>query len=183
MMLKKIEWMLLSELVKNSKQSDRELAKKIGVSQPTVTRTRTTLEKEGYIKEYTIIPDFSKLGFELMSINLANMKKEPTEEEYIKIKKIGSEVLKRHPFAIVMAMNGRGLGYDKVIIAFHEDYTSFLEFMEESKKFPFSEVYDYENFLVGISGNHHMPLTFSALANYLSTSREKSALSQRPYHR
>jgi DNA-binding Lrp family transcriptional regulator len=66
-MMKKIEWMLLSELVKNSKQSDRELAKKTGASQPTVTRTRTRLEKEGYIKEYTIIPDFSKLGFELMS--------------------------------------------------------------------------------------------------------------------
>jgi DNA-binding Lrp family transcriptional regulator len=66
-MMKKIEWMLLSELMKNSKQSDRELAKKIGASQPTVTRTRTRLEKEGYIKEYTIIPDFSKFGFELMS--------------------------------------------------------------------------------------------------------------------
>jgi DNA-binding Lrp family transcriptional regulator len=171
--MKKIEWKLISELMKNSKNSDRELAKKIGVSQPTITRARSRLEKEGYIKEYTMIPDFSKLGFELMSINLAKMKKEPTEEEYIKIKKMGSEVLKKHPFAIVMAMSGRGCGYDKVIIAFHENYTSFLEFMEESRKFPFSEVYDYENFLVGTSGYHYMPLTFSALANYLSTSRVK----------
>jgi hypothetical protein len=66
-----------------------------------------------------------------------------------------------------------GFGHDKVIIAFHESYTSFIEFMEESKKFPFAEVYDYENFLVGISENHYMPLTFSALANYLLTLKEK----------
>jgi DNA-binding Lrp family transcriptional regulator len=172
-MMKKIEWMLLSELMKNSKNSDRELAKRIGVSQPTVTRTRTRLEKEGYIKEYTMIPDFGKLGFELMSISLAKMKKEPTEEEYVKLKKSGSEVLKKHPFAIVMAMSGRGCGYDRVVIAFHENYTSFLEFMEESRKSPFSEVYEYEDFLVGISGYHYMPLTLSALANYLSTVKEK----------
>jgi DNA-binding Lrp family transcriptional regulator len=171
--MKDFELKLISELMKDSKQSDRELAKKTGVSQPTVTRTRTRLEKEGYIKEYTMIPDFGKLGFELMSINLAKMRKEPTEEEYIKIKKNGSEVLKKHPFAIVMAMSGRGLGYDRVIIAFHENYTSFLEFMEESRESPFSEVYDYENFLVGISGYHYMPLTFSALADYLSTLKEK----------
>jgi DNA-binding Lrp family transcriptional regulator len=95
--------------MKNSKNSDRELAKIIGVSQPTITRTRSRLEKEGHIKEYTMIPDFKKLGFELMSINLAKMKKEPTEEEYIKIKKIGSEVLKKHPFAIMMAMSGWGV--------------------------------------------------------------------------
>ena len=85
--MKKIEWKLISELMKNSKNSDRELAKRIGVSQPTITRARSRLEKEGYIKEYTMIPDFGKLGFELMSINLAKMRKEPTEEEYIKIKK------------------------------------------------------------------------------------------------
>jgi hypothetical protein len=45
--------------------------------------------------------------------------------------------------------------------------------MEESKNSPFSEVYDYENFLVGVSGQHYMPLTFSVLANYLLTSKER----------
>jgi DNA-binding Lrp family transcriptional regulator len=171
--MKDFELKLISELMKDSRRSDRELAKIIGVSQPTVTRLRNKLEKEGYVKEYTMIPDFGKLGFELMSVNLAKMRKEPTEEEYIKIKKSGNEVLKKHPFALVMAMSGRGCGYDRVIIAFHENYTSFLEFMEESRKSPFSEVYDYENFLVGISGYHYMPFTLSALANYLSTLKEK----------
>jgi DNA-binding Lrp family transcriptional regulator len=48
---------LLKEMLKDSKRSDREIAKSLGVSQPTVTRTRAQLEKE-YIETYTVIPDF-----------------------------------------------------------------------------------------------------------------------------
>ncbi len=60
MSLKEIERRMLSELVKNSRRSDRELAKAIGTSQPTATRIRTKLEKEGYVKEYTSIPNLSQ---------------------------------------------------------------------------------------------------------------------------
>ena len=52
---KSLDYKLLSELIRNSRRSDRELAKVIGASQPTITRTRRKLEKEGYIKEYTIL--------------------------------------------------------------------------------------------------------------------------------
>jgi len=48
--MREIEWKVLSELMKNSKLSDRELARKLGSSQPTVTRTRRRLEEKGYIK-------------------------------------------------------------------------------------------------------------------------------------
>mgnify|MGYP006271117405 CR=1 FL=1 len=49
--LKDVELRIVAELMKNSRRSDRELAKVVGVSQPTVTRTRSRLEKEGIIKE------------------------------------------------------------------------------------------------------------------------------------
>ena len=67
---------LLAELMKNSKTSDRELATKLGVSQPTVSRIRAKLEREGYIKEYTLVPDFHKLGFEIMAVTLVKLKRE-----------------------------------------------------------------------------------------------------------
>ena len=60
MLLKEIELKMLSELIKNSRRSDRELAKAIGTSQPTATRIRSKLEKDGVIKEYTTIPDLSQ---------------------------------------------------------------------------------------------------------------------------
>ncbi|MBE0513125.1 winged helix-turn-helix transcriptional regulator, partial [Candidatus Bathyarchaeota archaeon] len=59
---------LLYELMKNSKRSDRELAKVVKVSQPTITRMRKNLEKMEYIREYTIVPAVEKLGFELTAL-------------------------------------------------------------------------------------------------------------------
>jgi DNA-binding transcriptional MocR family regulator len=52
--LKNTETGLISELMKNSRRSDRQLAKALNVSQPTVTRTMTKLEREGIIKEHTL---------------------------------------------------------------------------------------------------------------------------------
>jgi DNA-binding Lrp family transcriptional regulator len=50
LILKDVELKLLSELLKDSRRSDRELAKVVGVSQLTVTRVRSKLEKSGVIK-------------------------------------------------------------------------------------------------------------------------------------
>jgi DNA-binding Lrp family transcriptional regulator len=44
--MKDIERRLVSELMINSRRSDRQLAKALAVSQPTVTRVRAKLEKE-----------------------------------------------------------------------------------------------------------------------------------------
>jgi len=52
--MKKRMMNLLFELLKNSKRSDKELAKVLMVSQPTVTRMRSRLVKEGVIKEFTV---------------------------------------------------------------------------------------------------------------------------------
>jgi DNA-binding Lrp family transcriptional regulator len=76
-LLKDVELKLVAELTKNSRRSDRELAKRLHVSQPTVTRIRNKLEKEGIIREFTIIPDFVRLGYEIASITFAKMKDPP----------------------------------------------------------------------------------------------------------
>lgn len=44
--MKKVELKLLSELMKNARRSDRDLAKVSGTSQPIVTRARNRLEKD-----------------------------------------------------------------------------------------------------------------------------------------
>jgi DNA-binding Lrp family transcriptional regulator len=67
--------------MKNSRRCDRELAKAIGVSQPTTTRLRTKLEKEGYIKEYTVIPNFSKIGYTIMALNFFKLEPKLTKNE------------------------------------------------------------------------------------------------------
>ena len=73
--MREIEWKVLSELMKNSRRSDRELARAMKSSQPTVTKARRKLEKQGYIEEYTMIPHFDKLGYEILAVTFFRYKK------------------------------------------------------------------------------------------------------------
>ncbi len=74
--MKDLEIRLISELMKNSRRSDRQIAKELGVSQPTVSRTIARLEKEGVLREYTAIPDFRRLGYNLVAITFGNVREE-----------------------------------------------------------------------------------------------------------
>ncbi len=65
--LKDVMLKLLFEIMRNSRRSDRELARVLHISQPTVTRTRTRLEKEGMI-EYSGVPNLAKLGYEIIAV-------------------------------------------------------------------------------------------------------------------
>jgi DNA-binding Lrp family transcriptional regulator len=66
--MKDVELRLISELLRNSRRSHRELSTAVGVSQPTVSRVLRNLEKGGFIRNYTILPDFGKLGYSLLAI-------------------------------------------------------------------------------------------------------------------
>jgi DNA-binding Lrp family transcriptional regulator len=67
-MLDEIDKKLLKELLKDSKRSHRELAKALGVSTATVINHITRLESAGVIKDYTIMVDWERLGYELTVI-------------------------------------------------------------------------------------------------------------------
>ena len=54
--VKDVELKLVSELIKNSRRSDRELARVLGLSQPTVGRMIKKLEKR---RNYTRVYDDS----------------------------------------------------------------------------------------------------------------------------
>jgi len=113
---------MLRELLKNSKQSDRELAKILEVSQPTITRTRHKLEQDGMIKDYTIIPDFRKMGFEILALTFAKVSSglfTPKE-----MRKKAEEYAEKVPY-VVFVSSGEGLGMNMVILAFHKSYTDF----------------------------------------------------------
>jgi len=120
-MRKDLPQQLLRQLLKNSKQSDRELAKILDVSQPTITRARHKLEKDGMIQDYTVIPDFKAMGFELLALTFVKMRPE------ILTPKVAEEATKyaeKWPNAI-FASTGEGLGMTGVIMSFHPDYTDY----------------------------------------------------------
>lgn len=173
--LRKIELRVLSELIKNSKRSDRELARMLRVSQPTVTRLRTKLEKEGYIKEYTLMPDFKKLGYEILAITFVKLKTlspEKTEEA----RKIAKQSLQEGPFEIVMLERGTGLNYDGVIISYQENYSSYVKLLEWIRQFGFLEVDSIGSYLISLEDPvRYRPLTLRTLAQHILTLKEGKA--------
>jgi DNA-binding Lrp family transcriptional regulator len=126
--LKPIDYKILFELMKDSHRSDRQLAKSLGVSQPTVTRRRAMLE-ENFIEGYTVIPKFGQIGFEIAAITFlkSKLRCETGEEKTQALKKMKEWYMKQAN--VILVLDGRGMGWDAVCISLHENFANFAEFI------------------------------------------------------
>ncbi|HEX69512.1 MAG TPA: Lrp/AsnC family transcriptional regulator, partial [Candidatus Bathyarchaeota archaeon] len=131
-MLKDVYKRLLLEMIANCKRSDRELARALGVSQPTVTRARGWLEKNGFVREYTVIPEFSKIGLEIVAFTFIKIRPETKMEKVEEIRSRGKAFFEKHP-NIVMALRGEGFSSDGIVVSLHRDYAEFVQFMRDLK--------------------------------------------------
>jgi len=167
---------LVCELMKNSRRSDRELAKVLGVSQPTVSRIVKKLEKEGVIKEYAMIPDFAKLGFGIMSIDFATLKETIPEEKLKEIRKQVRQTLQKEPISTIVAMSGIGCNADRVVVAFHEDYSTYMKYLNKLKQHPLVIVDQIRSFVIDLNDrSQYLPLTLSGLADYITYKKRQKA--------
>lgn len=139
--MKETEIRLLVELLKNSKKSDRELAKNLGISQATVTRTRNKLEQEGLIQQFTVIPNLPKLGYEILAISSFS-----STNDREKVRR-AVEWTKSRP-EIMFAARAEGNGKNGVVISIHKNYTEFSRFLTDLR-------------FEGISGENHDVLLVS----------------------
>jgi DNA-binding Lrp family transcriptional regulator len=155
--------------MKDSRRSDRELAHAIGVSQPTVSRVIAKLEKQRVIREYTIIPDFKKLGYTLASMTFINLKSGLTREELQKARETTTrDLCEDCPTEIVMFERGMGIGFTGVIIAMHKNYSSYTKLKDRIKKYDFIEHLQTDSFIIDLQDEvHYRYLTFSTLAKNL----------------
>lgn len=164
--MKEIQKRVLMELIGNCKRSDRELAKALDISQPTVTRVRTWLEKNNFIREYTIIPKFSRVGLEMIAFTFFKIRVGATKETLIEIRRKTEEFLKNHP-NIILALRGEGMGADGIIVSLHKDFASFTQFMRELK----TETVNTEvtgNFLASLKATEqYRCLTLQPLKEYI----------------
>jgi len=149
---------LLLEFLKDSKRSDRELAKVLGVSQPTVTRMRQKLVKEGMIKEFTAIPDFVEMGYEIMAI--IYFKSKVTEEL--------EKVTMARP-NIIFASSGHGMGKNAVMISLHKNYTDFSKFLRDLRLESGDDLQDYDTILISLKEKAVKPLSLKYLAELEET--------------
>jgi len=170
-MYKKVMQQLLFELMKGSKRSDRELAKVLGVSQPTVTRVRKKLEDTA-IAEYTIIPNWSALGFELMVVTFVNIRGESKSRgEQKKTLEKCKKWMMDHP-NIIFASDGTGIGMDGMMVSLHKDYTDYSKFITEHRVEWADTLGEVKSFIVSIKGGEILkPFSLKYLQSLLTLAK------------
>jgi DNA-binding Lrp family transcriptional regulator len=166
--LKDVELRIVVELMKNSRRSDRELARAIGVSQPTVTRTRMKLEKDRVIREYTMIPDFTRLGYNIMGVTSLGLRGPLSKEKFQEVRKVSTKVEESNPHAALLAVNGLGQDKNRLFITFCENYSDYTDVMRIAKQMPLVNIGSIESFLVDLNDEtNYRVLSMSAIANHL----------------
>jgi len=155
--MKKRMMSLLLELLKDSKRSDRELAKVLGVSQPTVSRMRWRLVKRGIIKDFTIIPDFVRMGYEIMAISsFKSIRAKGLTERAVKWTMAKPN--------IIFASGAHGMGKNGVIISLHKNYTDFSNFLRDLRSEGGDDLQDYDTLLISLKEKVAKPLSLKYLA-------------------
>ncbi len=158
--MKKKEMRLLVELIKNSSRSDRKLAKVLGTSQPTVTRMRNKLVKEGFLQEFTVIPDFVKMGFEIVAVTLAKTRFDPKLRERLK----KSVMAKPN---IIFCAECEGLGKNRICISFHKNYADYFRFITNYMTEWTDVIESYDTILISIPGRIVKPLSLKYLTELI----------------
>lgn len=104
---------VLKALMTDPRGSDRKLGRQIGISQPTVTRTRHQLQDQGFVSFFAI-PNLKRLGFPVLALSVAH----DTVEE---------DDLREHNSVVFAAKQPSGF----FVISAHSDITAYAEFADK----------------------------------------------------
>ncbi len=163
---------ILQQLLRNSKKSDRELAKTVGISQATFTRRRKQLERK-IINEYTITPNLYELGFEILVFTFVRSKSPGAKEEWTDLLQRAKQAMAKNP-SVIFSSKGEGLGMSSVVVSVHEDYTSYANFLAELRQDWASTIIDTQSFIVPLKGDFMAKsFSFKYLADVLPKAVKK----------
>ena len=87
---------IIRELYRDSRQSNKQIAKKLKSNQSKVNRRISWFLKNGYIKKFTIQPDFWKLGKSVFAVIYVKLSIEALNKNKLVMEDIALN-LKKHP--------------------------------------------------------------------------------------
>jgi hypothetical protein len=71
--------------------------------------------------------------------------------------------------SMIVGMSGIGLNADRVVVAFHEDYSTYTEHLNKIKHHPSAIADQMSSFLIDLNDkSQYLPLTLSNLADYIT---------------
>jgi DNA-binding Lrp family transcriptional regulator len=150
---------LLLEYLKDSNRSDRQIAKVLGVSQPTVSRMRNRLLEEGLVRHFSAIPDFAKMGYEIMVFSFVKF----NMDQVMEIEDKAKEWARSHP-EIIFSSRAEGMGMDAITVSLHKNYAEYMNFLLEHKNKCKKFMAKAHYILVDLGGAVAKPLSFKYLA-------------------
>jgi DNA-binding Lrp family transcriptional regulator len=129
------------------------------------------LEKEGCIKEYTIVPDFLKLGFQLVSFILVKIRAGLSPEETEKARQVSvRDMMEKASDEVVFLDTGIGDGYTGIVVSVHKSYADYTRLVGMLKEYPFVDTSATLSFIVDLNHkNQFRSFTLSTLARHMLT--------------
>jgi DNA-binding Lrp family transcriptional regulator len=93
------------------------------------------LEKEGVLREFTVIPDFRKLGYNIVALTFGNINRDlQKKDEVDDARKDFVRCFDDSSDEIIADVRGIGLGHDGSIVSFHRNYSEYVEFKKRCLK-------------------------------------------------
>ena len=157
-----VELRVFGELLRDSKRSDREIAKLLGVSQPTVTRFRHRLVKDGWVRQFTVVPGFVKLGFRILVFSFFESrlrKKESGAND-------GGLRLLSSP-NVVFAAECNGMGMNGVVVSLHRSYSDYVDFVKNLRLEGGDGLKMADSLIISLEGSVVKPFNLNDLAETL----------------
>lgn len=146
---------VLFELIKCSRRSDKELSKIVGCTRATVYRRRKELEEDGLIKEYTVIPNLAKMGYEICAFIFLNWREHPSEDELA----VGRKWLASLP-NVLFCSAGEGLATN-IIVSLHRNFADFSSFIDFLRRASQPKLDSLQFFIVPLTRNSSIYKDFS----------------------
>ena len=153
--------------MRDSSRSDRELAKIVGVSQPTVSRAKKALLEEGIIHGLVAFPDFYKIGYELMAVTFVKIKavlapKAVRKKNFEKVKEWMNKQTN-----VIFCGPCRGFDSHSFFISVHKNYADFDDFINQhNKELGYELLIDLESVLINLDAEQQIkPFNFKHLAD------------------
>jgi DNA-binding Lrp family transcriptional regulator len=126
---------------------------------------RKRLERDGYILDYTAIPNIAKLGFEIVAFTFINIDKydQKTGELDSALGDRAQKWLDNHS-KIIYATGGEGLeGKNCLLVSVHRDFTDFSDFISDLRAQWTPHMKNMDSFLMSTKGKMPKPFSFRNL--------------------
>jgi hypothetical protein len=118
------------------------------------------LVREGWIRQFTVVPGFVKLGFRILVLSFFRSRLSVDSVEG------GDSGLLSKP-EVVFAAECNGMGMDSVVVSLHRSYSDYVDFVRELQLEGGTDVKMADSVIMSLEGSVLKPFNLKDLAKTL----------------